>query len=61
MYQTISESAPPATNSNYDFLKWILYEDEYILAINKPSKINVHPGDHKTTEVSVIQLAQDYF
>jgi RluA family pseudouridine synthase len=38
----------------------ILYEDEYILIINKPPKMNVHPGDHKTTEVSLIELVHDY-
>jgi 23S rRNA-/tRNA-specific pseudouridylate synthase len=40
---------------------WIIYEDESILAINKPAKINVHPGDHKSNEVSIIQMAHDYF
>lgn len=38
----------------------ILYEDDYILVINKVSGINVHPGDHKTTEISVIDQIQDY-
>ncbi len=38
----------------------ILYEDDYILVINKPSGINVHPGDHKTQEVSIIELIEDY-
>ena len=37
----------------------VLYEDEYFLVINKPSGMNVHPGDHKTTEVSLIELVQD--
>ena len=48
-------------SSQSDFTSWIIYEDEWILAINKPPHINVHPGDHKTKEVSIIQLAQDYF
>jgi 23S rRNA-/tRNA-specific pseudouridylate synthase len=30
------------------------------MVINKPPGINVHPGDHKTTELSVIDLVQDY-
>jgi 23S rRNA pseudouridine955/2504/2580 synthase len=37
----------------------ILYEDEYLLILNKPAGINVHPGDHKTKEVSLIELVQD--
>ncbi len=38
----------------------ILYEDEYLLVVNKPAGINVHPGDHKTTECSLIEQVQDY-
>ena len=37
----------------------ILYEDPYFLAVNKPTGMNVHPGDHKTTEASLIELIQD--
>ena len=40
--------------------KWILFEDEHLLILNKPPGINVHPGDHKSDEVSLIQLVQDY-
>lgn len=43
-----------------DFSSYIVFEDESILAVNKPPKLNVHPGDHKTKEVSLIQLAHDY-
>lgn len=39
----------------------ILYEDEDILCVNKPAHLNVHPGDHKTKEVSLIELVQDYY
>jgi len=60
-YQIRESISNTPTVSNLDFSKWILFEDEYLLAINKPPKMNVHPGDHKTTEVSIIQLAQDYF
>ncbi len=60
-YQKVQVQSIAPILSNHDFSKWIIYEDESILAINKPAKINVHPGDHKTTEVSIIQLAQDYF
>ncbi len=37
----------------------ILYADQYFLAVNKPAGMNVHPGDHKTTEVSLIEIIQD--
>jgi 23S rRNA pseudouridine955/2504/2580 synthase len=38
----------------------ILYEDEHLLILNKAPGINVHPGDHKTKEVSLIEMVQDY-
>jgi 23S rRNA-/tRNA-specific pseudouridylate synthase len=38
----------------------ILYEDAYILVLDKQPGMNVHPGDHKTTEISCIELVQDY-
>ncbi len=31
-----------------------------MLILNKASGINVHPGDHKTLEVSLIEQVQDY-
>ncbi|MDD2693749.1 MAG: RluA family pseudouridine synthase [Candidatus Gracilibacteria bacterium] len=37
----------------------VLYEDEFLMVINKPAGINVHPGDHKTSEVSLIELIHD--
>lgn len=37
----------------------VLYEDEFFMVINKPAGINVHPGDHKTSEVSLIERIQD--
>lgn len=40
--------------------KDILYEDAVMLVVNKPANINVHPGDHKTKEVSLIESALDY-
>jgi len=60
-YQVIAPVVEIPKNTGLDFSKWIIYEDESILAINKPAKMNVHPGDHKTTEVSIIQFAHDYF
>jgi 23S rRNA pseudouridine955/2504/2580 synthase len=38
----------------------ILYEDEHMMIVDKPPGINVHPGDHKTKEVSLIELVQDH-
>lgn len=38
----------------------ILYEDEYLMIINKIAGINVHAGDHKTTESNIIDQVQDY-
>lgn len=40
--------------------KDIVYEDGDLLVLNKNPGINVHPGDHKTKEVSVIEQVQDY-
>lgn len=39
----------------------IAFEDEYLLVVNKNPWLNVHPGDHKTTEVSLIDQVHDYF
>ncbi len=38
----------------------ILYEDEYLIVVNKPAGINVHAGDHKTNESNIIDQVQDY-
>jgi len=38
----------------------IVYQDGDILVVNKSSWINVHPWDHKTNEISLIHLVQDY-
>jgi 23S rRNA pseudouridine955/2504/2580 synthase len=40
--------------------RWILYEDAALLVVNKPAGMAVHPGDHKSTEASLIELVQDY-
>ena len=40
--------------------KDIVYEDSYLLVINKNPWINVHPGDFKTKEISLIDQVQDY-
>ncbi|MDP2090266.1 MAG: RluA family pseudouridine synthase [Candidatus Gracilibacteria bacterium] len=38
----------------------IVYEDADIFVVNKNSGINVHPGDHKTSESNLIAQVQDY-
>ena len=40
--------------------KDIVFEDKHILVINKNPWVNVHPWEHKTKEVSLIQQVQDY-
>lgn len=40
--------------------KDIVYEDAHLLLVNKNPGINVHPGDHKTSENSLIEQVQDY-
>lgn len=37
----------------------ILFEDEVLLVVSKESGENVHPGDHKTKESSLIERVQD--
>ena len=39
----------------------ILYEDDALLILNKSPGINVHPWDHKTDEISLIDQGRDYF
>ena len=38
----------------------ILYEDGVLLIVNKDAGMTVHPGDHRTSELSLIQLVHDY-
>jgi len=40
--------------------KDIIFEDDDLLIVNKNPGINVHPGDHKSSESSLIHMAQDY-
>ncbi len=39
----------------------IIFEDESLLFINKSAGLNVHPWDHKSEEVSLIQQVHDYY
>jgi RluA family pseudouridine synthase len=56
----VSKNTDYASSSVKKISLEILYEDEYLMVINKPPGINVHPGDHKTTEISLIDQVQDY-
>ncbi len=38
----------------------IVYEDGFLLVVNKSAWVNVHPWDHKTKEVSLIEKVHDY-
>jgi RluA family pseudouridine synthase len=38
----------------------IIYEDGYLLILNKKAWINVHPWDYKTKEISIIEQCRDY-
>lgn len=41
--------------------KDIVFEDKELLIVNKNPWLNVHPGDHKTKEVSLIEQVEDYY
>lgn len=56
--QKISHSHEKSKNFSPKNLE-ILYKDEDIIVINKPAGLNVHPGDHKTNEPSLIELVHD--
>lgn len=38
----------------------IVYEDNHLLIVNKSAWVTVHPWDHKTDQVSLIEQVQDY-
>jgi RluA family pseudouridine synthase len=61
IFQQIKKSQQSSGIFQKDSIKdRILYEDEYILVMNKPAWMNVHPGDHKSEEASLIELVHDY-
>lgn len=41
--------------------KDIVFEDDDLFVLNKNSGLNVHPGDHKSDEVSLIEQVHDYY
>lgn len=62
--QKYSQKSTP--NQEVTLMQWlkknnIIFEDEDIMLYNKDAGMNVHPGDHKSQELSLIQLAHDYF
>lgn len=46
-------------NKQFD-KKNIVYEDWSLFVVNKDAWINVHPWDHKTTEIDLISQVRDY-
>jgi 23S rRNA-/tRNA-specific pseudouridylate synthase len=40
--------------------KDIIFQDDFLLVLNKNPGQNVHPADHKSKEISVIEQANDY-
>jgi len=38
----------------------IVLQDDYLLVLNKNPGQNVHPADHKTKEISLIEQVHDY-
>ena len=56
---SINQKAQYTTVSKENISLEVLFEDDYLMVINKPSWMNVHPGDHKTKEISLIERVQD--
>lgn len=58
----ISEKKENALRENQKLQKWdIVFEDGNLLIINKNPALNVHPGDHKSSEVSLIEQVEDHY
>ncbi|EKE26089.1 MAG: Pseudouridine synthase [uncultured bacterium (gcode 4)] len=61
-YDKLSVTPPElfsAPRSDFDS-KNIIYEDKCLLIINKDPWVIVHPGDFKTSELSLIEQVHDY-
>lgn len=56
---SIKKEEKKEITSKFD-TKNIVYEDKEVLVINKDPFINVHPWDHKTKEISIIEQIHDY-
>jgi len=66
-FKILNEKPEELQNENYwenSVIKFnkedIVYEDWYLLVVNKNAWINVHPWDHKTSESNLISQVQDY-
>lgn len=63
-FTTLSEWESPSQKiplvNKFD-KKDIVYEDAYLLVVNKSAGVTVHPWDHKSTESSLIEQVHDYF
>ncbi len=61
--EMLRESVPSApdlrTERAFDPSR-IVFEDADVLAVSKPAGLNVHPGNHKTDESSLIESVSDY-
>lgn len=57
--KSINENKNTINNKKLD-KKDIIFEDEYLLIVNKPAWIDVHPWDFKTKDLSLIDLVNDY-
>lgn len=63
-FDKLSTEAPKSQINNENRVKLdkkdIVFEDNFLLVVNKPAGINVHPGNHKTKETNLISQVQDY-
>lgn len=62
--QELSEKQEVVSHISEDkkLQKWdIVFEDADLLIVNKNPQLNVHPWDHKTKEISLIEQVEDYF
>ncbi|MDD5197953.1 MAG: RluA family pseudouridine synthase [Candidatus Gracilibacteria bacterium] len=60
MLTAVTKSVSQRTDKERLDIKDIVYEDGDLLIVNKNPGTIVHPGDFKTTELSLIAQAQDY-
>lgn len=61
LQKSISPEIPSSGRGKWLSKDDIVYEDGCLLILNKAPGMNVHPGDHKSDEISVIQQVEDYY
>ena len=63
-FNELSQAAPQNIQQKTGGKKFdkqdIVFEDDDLFIVNKNPWINVHPGDHKSSESSLIHMVQDY-